>query len=57
METAKDLLQNTDLAIGEIVFNVGYTDSAYFNKLFREHHGTTPSQYRTTVRAKLFSLN
>ncbi len=56
MEAAKDLLQTTNLSIGEVMFKTGYHDSAHFNALFKSHHGTTPGQYRTTVRAKLFSL-
>ncbi|WNO10902.1 GlxA family transcriptional regulator [Teredinibacter sp. KSP-S5-2] len=57
METAKDLLKTTNLSIGEVMDKVGYHDGSYFTNLFRKIHGTTPSQYRTTVRAKLFSLN
>ncbi|WP_075185356.1 GlxA family transcriptional regulator [Teredinibacter haidensis] len=55
LDSAKDLLQNTNLSISEIVFRSGYQDSNHFTKLFKLKHGTTPSQYRTTVRAKLFS--
>ncbi len=57
MESAKDLLKTTNLSINEVMFKVGYHDLAHFSKLFKKHHGTTPGQYRTTVRAKLFSLN
>ncbi len=56
MEVAKDLLKTTNLSISEVMFKVGYHDIAHFNALFKKHHGTTPGQYRTTVRAKLFSL-
>jgi len=56
METAKDLLKTTNLTISEVMFKVGYHDAAHFSELFKRHHGTTPGQYRTTVRAKLFSL-
>ncbi|WP_086932440.1 GlxA family transcriptional regulator [Agarilytica rhodophyticola] len=57
MEIAKDLLQTTNLSISEMMYKVGYHDIAHFNTLFKKHHGTTPGQYRTTVRAKLFTLN
>lgn len=56
METAKDLVKTTNLTINEVMFKVGYHDVAHFNTLFKKHHGTTAGQYRTTVRAKLFSL-
>ncbi len=55
MNNAKDLLKNTNLSISEIMFRVGYQDSAHFTQLFKQKHSVTPSRYRTTVRAKLFT--
>jgi len=52
---SKDLLQNSNLSISEIAFRVGYLDVSYFTKLFKEFSSLTPKQYRTQVRAKLFS--
>jgi len=43
---AKELLELTKLQIGEIAFNVGYEDSGYFIKVFKEHEGETPAAYR-----------
>ncbi len=57
LDQARDLLQNTNLSINEIAYRVGYTDVSYFARLFRQFSSTTPKQYRTTVRAKLFSSN
>ena len=54
MRMAGEFLQTTNLSIAEIAFKIGYQDIAHFAALFRKHFGTTPSQYRTTVRAKLF---
>lgn len=56
INTAKELVQTTNLSISEIIFKTGYHDHAHFLRLFKKHHGLTPSQYRTTVRAKLFNL-
>lgn len=56
MEIAKDLFKTTNLSISEVMFKVGYHDIAHFGTLFKKHHGTTPGQYRTTVRAKMFRL-
>ncbi len=56
MDAAKDLLQSSNLLIEDISYRVGYHDNGHFTKLFKKHHNTTPSQYRTTVRGKLFSL-
>lgn len=54
---ARELLQSSNLSINEIMHNVGYNDASHFNSLFKKNMGITPSQYRTTVRAKLFSVN
>ncbi|MFT6406789.1 MAG: transcriptional regulator GlxA family with amidase domain [Arenicella sp.] len=55
LNQARELLQNTNLSISEIAYRVGYVDVSYFTKLFRQFSSTTPKEYRTTVRAKLFS--
>ncbi len=55
MKTAGELLQTSNLTIAEISDKTGYHDLAHFTDLFKRSYGTTPSQYRTTVRAKLFS--
>lgn len=57
MDTAKDLLKTSNLSVIEVMYEIGYQDSAYFSILFKKHHDTTPRQYRTTVRSKLFQLN
>lgn len=55
MQAAGELLNTSNLTINEIAEKVGYQDSAHFTKLFKSHFGATPNQYRTTVRAKLFT--
>ena len=56
MRAAGELLQTSNLSIADIAFKSGYQDLPHFTKLFKKHFGATPSQYRTTVRAKLFSV-
>ena len=51
---AKELLKTSNLSIGEIALRCGHQDFAHFTGLFK-NLGTTPSQYRMTVRAKLFA--
>ncbi|OWA37053.1 hypothetical protein B9G55_02970 [Saccharibacillus sp. O16] len=46
MEEAKRLLENTDLRIYEIAVRVGYTDTDWFHKKFREYEGVSPNEYR-----------
>ena len=51
---AKELLEKTNLTIGEIAYRVGYQDAGHFSRLFERELSVPPSQYRQTVRAKLF---
>ncbi|WP_462409558.1 response regulator transcription factor [Neobacillus sp. Marseille-QA0830] len=46
LEKAKELLGNTDLKIADIALSVGYQDTKYFSRLFKQWLGITPSQYR-----------
>lgn len=46
IDLAKILLKRTELPISEISNRVGYPDSNYFSKLFRNMVGKTPSKYR-----------
>ncbi|MEM9254677.1 MAG: helix-turn-helix domain-containing protein [Pseudomonadota bacterium] len=55
MAIAKDLLRHSNLAVGDIAWQVGLNDVSHFSKLFRDHAGVTPLQYRSAVRGKLFS--
>ena len=55
LDQARDLLQHSNLSIGEIAYRVGYADISYFSKLFKHFHSTTPRLYRSSLRAKLFS--
>ncbi len=51
---AKELLERTDLSIGDIAWRVGYRDAGWFAQLFRREVSVAPLEYRRTVRAKLF---
>lgn len=43
---ACELLQNTDLPIAQISRSVGYEDSLYFSRLFKQYMKSSPSSYR-----------
>lgn len=49
---ACELLQNTDLPIIQIARSVGYEDSLYFSKFFKQHMNTSPSSYRQNKQKK-----
>lgn len=40
------LLRNRELSVGAVAAAVGFTDSLYFSRVFREVKGVSPSQYQ-----------
>jgi two-component system, response regulator YesN len=46
LEKAKELLEKTDLKIYDISLLVGYQDTKYFSRLFKQWIGQTPSHFR-----------
>lgn len=46
-EKAAELLQGTSLSIQDISAHVGYLDSNYFTKVFKELYHMTPTNYRS----------
>ncbi len=55
LENARELLQKANLSVAEVAARVGYQDTGAFSKLFSARYHTSPTQYRETVRAKLFN--
>lgn len=49
MLEAKRLLSYTDLSIKEIAHQLGYEDTAYFNRLFAQKNGVSPTVFRKTI--------
>lgn len=49
-QNACKLLKKTDLSVAEIATDVGYTESRSFVRAFRQWTGTTPLQWRKSVR-------
>lgn len=45
---AKEMLVTTNLRIYEIAAKCGYSDTAYFSKIFKRFEGITPNEYRNT---------
>lgn len=46
MERAKDLLSTTDAKVQDVAMRVGYSDTNYFSKAFRNYTGQTPKEFR-----------
>ena len=46
LRQAAHLLESSEIKVCEIAARCGFQDVSYFTKSFREHLGTTPTQYR-----------
>lgn len=46
INAAKELLVGTDLPIKDVGLHVGYADSHFFSRIFRQNTGMTPGEYR-----------
>lgn len=47
---ATNLLGSTNHTVSQIAAIVGYDDAYYFSRLFKNHVGNSPTEYRKTVR-------
>ena len=47
IQQAMLLLASPDLSITEIANSVGYNDSSYFSRVFKQETGETPKVYRS----------
>lgn len=45
-EASRLLVENSSASIAEIAYSVGYKNSSYFNKLFKEEYECTPKAFR-----------
>lgn len=46
MDTAKDMLTNSEKSVSEIAYALGYQYPQYFSRAFKKLTGCTPSEYR-----------
>ena len=52
LEKSKELLEVTEMTIGEICYKVGFSSPSYFTKRFKEHTGLIPKEYRLRNKEK-----
>ena len=50
VERAKELLAGTDLSLSAIAFATGFSDQSHLTRHFRQIVGTTPGQFRWSLR-------
>ena len=48
IDTARDLLLNTDMSVSEISYTVGIYDTNYFIKQFRVKYGMSPKRWKNS---------
>ena len=46
---AIELLKHSDLSVSEIAYEIGYSEPAYFTKVFSKEYNVTPTEYRAGV--------
>jgi AraC-like DNA-binding protein len=51
MRTALPLLEDPDILLTEIAYDLGYSHPAHFTRAFRRWAGVTPSEYRADLLA------
>jgi AraC-like DNA-binding protein len=51
LQAAADCLKKTDKPVGEIAFDIGYTDMSNFTRAFRRHTGVPPQVFRDGARS------
>ncbi|OCT13415.1 hypothetical protein A8709_17545 [Paenibacillus pectinilyticus] len=52
LRKAKELLMTTSKKIYEISADIGYENIVYFSKLFKEHYGCSPLEYKKRMEIK-----
>lgn len=43
-------LKFSDMRMNEIALELGFTDESHLNRIFKKHHGASPSQFRKAFR-------
>lgn len=49
-DKAKQLLENSEMSVGDVARNLGFEDDSYFSKSFKNAVGYTPSNYRRMLK-------
>ena len=52
LEISRDYIDNTTDSISEIVYKIGFKSRSYFSKIFFEHYGILPNEYRKLMIEK-----
>jgi len=50
MAKAKELIEITELPLGEICNQIGFESRSYLSRTFSQKYGSTPAEYRNTIK-------
>ncbi len=53
LQAARELMNNSDLNISQIVYSIGFTSRSYFSKIFKEKYNITPHEFKKQIVATL----
>lgn len=56
VEAAKELLENTDMKIGDVALSVGFSGQQRFNDMFKKLEGVTPLKYRKNIHMENLNI-
>ena len=49
VEAAKDMLERSNLSVGMVALELGYSNFSHFSQVFRKYENVTPSEYRAQL--------
>lgn len=52
IEKARQLIETSDHSLTEIAYLTGFSDQAHFSRIFKQHTGRTPSEFKKSVLKK-----
>ena len=47
VEAAKDMLEHSNISVGMVALELGYTNFSHFSQVFKKYENVTPSEYRS----------
>ena len=52
MERAKEIMEHSNLSVGDLAALLGYDDPSYFCRVFKKEVGVSPSEYQKSIRKR-----
>ena len=52
MERAKEIMEHSNLSVGDLAALLGYDDPSYFCRVFKKEVGVSPSEYQKSIKKR-----